>query len=64
MVFDTHHAIALHTVNGTELILHVGLDTVKLKGQHLEVFVQEGQKIKKGDLILRADLEGIQSAGC
>lgn len=64
MVFDTHHAIALHTVNGTELILHVGLDTVKLKGQYLEVFVDEGQKIQKGDLILRADLEGIQSAGC
>ena len=64
MVFDTHHAIALHTANDTELILHVGLDTVKLKGQHLEVFVQEGQKIQKGDLILRADLEGIQSAGC
>ena len=64
MVFDTHHAIALHTSNDTELILHVGLDTVKLNGQHLEVFVQEGQKIQKGDLILRADLEGIQSAGC
>lgn len=64
MVFDTHHAIALHTANGTELILHVGLDTVKLKGQYLEVFVDEGQKIQKGDLILRADLEGIQSAGC
>ena len=44
MVFDTHHAIALHTANDTELILHVGLDTVKLNGQHLEVFVQEGQK--------------------
>ena len=64
MVFDTHHAIALHTANDTELILHVGLDTVKLNGQHLEVFVQEGQKIQKGDLILRPDLEGIQSAGC
>ena len=64
MVFDTHHAIALHTANDTELILHVGLDTVKLNGQHLEVFVQEGQIIQKGDLILRADLEGIQSAGC
>ena len=64
MVFDTHHAIALHTANDTELILHVGLDTVKLNGQHLEVFVQEGQKIQKGDLILRANLEGIQSAGC
>ena len=64
MVFDTNHAIALPTVNGTELILHVGLDTVKLNGQHLEVFVQEGQEIQKGDLILRADLEGIQSAGC
>ena len=63
MVFDTLHAIALHTANDTELILHVGLDTVKLNGQHLEVFVQEGQKIQKGDLILRADLEGIQSAG-
>lgn len=64
MVFDTHHAIALHTANDTELILHVGLDTVKLNVQHLEVFVQEGQEIQKGDLILRADLEGIQSAGC
>ena len=64
MVFDTHHAIALHTANDTELILHVGWDTVKLNGQHLEVFVQEGQEIQKGDLILRADLEGIQSAGC
>ena len=64
MVFDTHHAIALHPANDTELILHVGLDTVKLNGQHLEVFVQEGQEIQKGDLILRADLEGIQSAGC
>lgn len=64
MVFDTHHAIALHTANDTELILHVGLDTVKLNGQHLEVFVQEGQEIQKGDLILRANLEGIQSAGC
>ena len=64
MVFDTHHVIALHTANDTELILHVGLDTVKLNGQHLEVFVQEGQEIQKGDLILRADLEGIQSAGC
>ena len=48
MVFDTHHAIALHTANDTELILHVGLDTVKLNGQHLEVFVQEGQEIQKG----------------
>ena len=63
MVFDTHHAIALHSANGTELILHVGLDTVKLNGQHLEVFVEEGQKIEKGDLILRADLKGISSAG-
>ena len=63
MIFDTHHAIALHTANDTELILHVGLDTVKLKGQYLKVFVDEGQKIQKGDLILRADLKGIQSAG-
>lgn len=63
MIFDTHHAIALHTANDTELILHVGLDTVKLKGQYLEVFVDEGQKMQKGDLILRADLKGIQSAG-
>ena len=63
MVFDTHHAIALHSANNTELILHVGLDTVKLNGQHLEVFVEEGQKIEKGDLILRADLKGISSAG-
>ena len=63
MVFDTHHAIAIHSLNDTELILHVGLDTVKLNGQFFEVFVEEGQHIQKGDLILRADLKAIQSAG-
>lgn len=64
MVFDTHHAIALHTANDTELILHVGLDTVKLNGPASGSIRPRRPENPKGDLILRADLEGIQSAGC
>lgn len=63
MVFDTRHAIVLHSPKDTELILHVGLDTVQLKGTHFEVFVQDGQQVKKGDKLIQADLDSISKAG-
>lgn len=63
MVFDTRHAIVLHSPKNTELILHVGLDTVQLKGAHFEVFVQDGQQVKRGDKLVQADLKSISEAG-
>lgn len=63
MVFDTKHAIALHSPKGTELIIHVGLDTVQLGGKPFKVFVHDGDIIKKGDKLLEADLAAIREAG-
>lgn len=62
-VFPTGHAIALVGSDGEEILIHVGLDTVKLNGQHFTVHVEEGQEVKKGDLLLEADLEQIKTAG-
>lgn len=63
MVFDTKHALVLHSALGTELIIHVGLDTVQLKGKSFEVFVTENQQVKKGDRLLRANLNAIRESG-
>jgi PTS system D-glucosamine-specific IIC component len=63
MVFETLHAIALKSPKGTELIIHVGLDTVQLGGRYFKVFVQDGDNIKKGDKLLQADLSAIRAAG-
>lgn len=63
MVFDTKHAVALHSQKGTELIVHVGLDTVQLKGEPFEIFVKDGQQLHQGDKLLRADLDAIHAAG-
>ena len=62
-VFPTGHAVALTSVEGVEILLHIGLDTVKLNGKHFTIHVEEGQQIKKGDLLLEADLEQIKAAG-
>lgn len=63
MVFDTLHAVTLTTEKGTEILIHVGLDTVNLKGEGYESHVKAGDKVKKGDLLLTADLEKIKAAG-
>ncbi len=55
-VFETKHAVGFLTDSGISLLIHVGIDTVKLNGQGFEVFVENGQKVKKGDPMLKLDL--------
>lgn len=62
-VFPTGHAAAITTAEGAEVLLHIGLDTVKLNGAHFTIHAEAGQQVKKGDLLLEADLEQIQAAG-
>lgn len=62
-VFPTGHAAAIKTSDGAEVLLHIGLDTVKLNGKHFTIRAEEGQQVKKGDLILEADLEAVREAG-
>lgn len=54
-VFPTKHAIGLKAADGTELMLHIGIDTVKLNGEGFEVFVNEGDTFKKGDKLMEFD---------
>lgn len=62
-VYDTKHAITLLTTDGTEILLHVGLDTVKLKGEFFNVHVKDDQSVKKGDLLISFDMVKIKKAG-
>ncbi len=62
-LMDTGHAIALTTDSGCEILIHVGLDTVQLEGKPFKYAVTEGQKVKKGDLLITADLKMITDAG-
>lgn len=62
-VTDTKHAINITSNDGCEILLHVGIDTVKLNGRFFEVSVKDGQRVKKGDLLLTFDMEGILKAG-
>lgn len=59
-VFDTRHALGFETIDGIALLLHVGIDTVNLKGEGFEVFVKEGAIVRKGDLLMRVDLNYIR----
>lgn len=59
-VFDTKHAIGMKADDGTEYLLHIGVDTVNLKGKGFEVFVESGQKVKKGDKLMTFDDEFIK----
>jgi len=62
-VFRTLHAITIKGDNGAEIIIHVGLETVALDGQYYESHVGDGQRLKKGDVLLTFDLNKIKEAG-
>ena len=60
-VFDTKHAIGFETADGTALLLHMGIDTVNLGGKGFEVLVKDGDRVKKGDILMKLDLEFLRS---
>lgn len=60
-VFETKHAIGFQTASGLALLLHMGIDTVNLNGEGFEVFVKEGDQVKKGDPMMKLDLEYLKS---
>jgi len=62
-VFDTKHAIGILTNDGINILIHVGIDTVNLKGKHFDLKVKVGDKIKKGDLLMNVDLVSVRKAG-
>lgn len=63
MMFETGHAVSLVADCGAEVLIHVGLETVSLKGKHFTVHAANGDKVKKGDLLIEFDLEAIKAAG-
>jgi PTS system beta-glucosides-specific IIC component len=62
-VFDTKHAIGIVAENGVEILIHIGLDTVELKGKHFTAHIKEGDTVKKGQLLMEFDIEAIKAAG-
>ena len=60
-VFDTKHAVGFLTDTGLSLLIHMGIDTVALNGQGFEVFVENGQKVKKGQPMLKLDLDYLKA---
>lgn len=63
MMFETGHAVSLVSAGGAEILIHVGLDTVELKGKHYTVHAHNGDKVKKGDLLIEFDVEAIKAEG-
>lgn len=63
LMFDTGHAVSIVSDDGAEVLVHVGLDTVGLKGQFYTAHVKTGDRIKAGDLLIEFDMEGISGAG-
>ncbi len=63
MVFETKHALSLATDQGVEILIHIGLDTVNLKGEHFTSYVKAGDKVKAGELLVEFDMEKIKEAG-
>ena len=63
MVFPTGHAIGLKSTNGAEVMIHIGMDTVELEGKGFTTIVKKGQAVKKGDPLIKFDMEAIKKAG-
>lgn len=63
MVFETKHAIGLRSDNGVEVLIHIGLDTVNLKGEHFKVHIKEGDTIETGQLLVEFNLEKLKELG-
>ncbi len=62
-IFDTGHALGIRTKDGIELLIHIGLNTVELKGKYFQIHAKEGDHVKKGDLLISFDMDAIQKAG-
>ncbi|MBA5711231.1 beta-glucoside-specific PTS transporter subunit IIABC [Bacillus velezensis] len=62
-VFKTKHAIGITSARGAEILIHIGLDTVRLAGRHFEMHVKEGDAVAPGDLLITFDIEEIKAAG-
>ena len=62
-VFDTKHAVNMISDDGAEILMHIGIDTVKLEGKYFETHVTDGQTVKKGDLLITFDMDKIREAG-
>ena len=63
VAFETGHAVGMTAENGTEILIHIGIDTVDMNGNGFRMMVRDGQKVKKGDILVGADLEEIRKAG-
>ena len=63
MMFTTGHAVSLVADNGAEVLIHVGLETVGLEGKPFKVHTANGDKVKKGQLLIEVDLEAVKAAG-
>lgn len=63
MMFTTGHAVSLSNAAGAEILIHVGLETVSLEGKPFTIHVKNGDSVKKGDLLMEADLDAIKAAG-
>ncbi|MEQ9745197.1 PTS beta-glucoside transporter subunit IIABC [Pectobacterium actinidiae] len=62
-LFKTHHAIGLESEEGAEVLIHVGIDTVKLDGQYFTAHIKTGDVVKQGDLLVEFDYQAIEKAG-
>ncbi len=63
IAYETKHAYGIKSDNGAEVLIHIGLDTVNLKGEHFESFVKQGQRVEKGDKLGSVDLDAVKKAG-
>ena len=63
LVFPTKHAIGLSLKDGSQILMHCGINTVSMNGEGFEVYVEEGQEVKQGDKLIKMDLEKVKQAG-